>query len=122
MFNLGNIVNEIETKRRVNLRLANHSKSNNIASNPKLLSNRPKMVDNRPKIINNRPKMVDKGTMTEITTRSIQTDTIELEKKVKELAVLEKFKKAQQERIDKAKLMNSFLGPPKSEIFEAEDE
>ena len=115
MFNLGNIVNEIETKRRVNLRLANHSKSNNIASNPKLLSNRPK-------IINNRPKMVDKGTMTEITTRSIQTDTIELEKTVKELAVLEKFKKAQQERIDKAKLMNSFLGPPKSEIFEAEDE
>ena len=108
MFKLGNIVNDIETKRRNDIRLANHSKK----------------IINKPPVNRsvNRPKMIDKSTMTEVKTNSIGIDTKELETKAKELAVLEKFKKAQADRVAKAALMNSFLGKPKQELYDAEDE
>ena len=108
MFKLGSIVNNIETKRREDIRLANHSKRH--------IKNTP--YNHTPK----KPKMLDKSTMTDNKTCSVQTDTSELEMIAKEIAVLEKFKKAQQERAAKAKIMNTFLGPPKAEIYDAEDE
>lgn len=108
MFKLGSIVNNIEAKRREDIRLANHSKRH--------IKNTP--YNHTPK----KPKMLDKSTMTDNKTNSVQTDTSELETIAKEIAVLEKFKKAQQERADKAKIMNSFLGPPKTELYDAEDE
>lgn len=107
MFSLGTIVNNIEAKRRQDIRLANH----NTLTKP---------VSDRPTAI--KPKMVDKSTMTEVTTRSIQSDTTELENMVKEMAVLEKFKKAQAERLQKAALMTAVLGASNTETYDAEDE
>ena len=108
MFNLGNIVNDIETHRRKDIRIANYSKRT-----IPIKSSRVKI---------NTPKMVDKSTMTEIKTKAISTDTKDLENIAKEKAILERFKKAQIERLEKAALMKSFLGTPKAELYEAEDE
>jgi hypothetical protein len=108
MFKLGSIVNDIETKRRQDIRLANHSN---------------RRIKNTPsKHIPQKPIMLDKSTMTENKTKSIQTDTLELETIAKEISALEKFKKAQLERAAKAEIMNSFLGPPKAELYDVEDE
>ena len=110
MFNLGNIVNDIETRRRNDIRIANYSKRTIPIKSSRVQA----------KI--NTPKMVDKSTMTEIKTKTISTDTKELENIAKERAILERFKKSQIERLEKAALMKSFLGTPKAELYEAEDE
>ena len=109
MFSLGNIVGSIEDKRRQDIRLANHNTISRSISKP--------IIQNIP-----RPKMVDKSTMTVVATSSVYCDTTELEARAKELAVLEKFKKSQEEKSAKAALMRAVLGTPKAEVHEADDE
>lgn len=66
--------------------------------------------------------MIDKSTMTDIETKSVYCDTTELENRVREIAVLKKFKKAQEEKNAKTALMRKVLGTPKRETYDAEDE
>lgn len=117
MFRLGEIVNTIETKRQEDIKIANHNTATItvIKKNPTKISN---IKDTAAK----KQIMIDKSTMTDIETKSVYCDTTELENRAREIAVLEKFKKTQEEKIAKAALMREVLGTPKGETYEAEDE
>ena len=117
MFRLGNIVNSIEAKRHEDIRLANYNTATRT-----VIKKVPTKASNIQVTTTKKPIMIDKSTMTETETKSVYCDTTELENKAREIAVLEKFKKAQEEKIAKTALMRAVLGAPKGETYDAEDE
>lgn len=116
MFKLGDIVNSIEAKRQEDIKLVNH---NTITRT--VIKKVPIKASTQSRTIK-KPAMIDKSTMTDTEMKSVYCDTTELENTARELVVLEKFKKLQEEKTTKTALMRAVLGTPKGETFDADDE
>lgn len=117
MFKLGNIINSIEAKRNEDIKLANHNTAIRT-----VIKNVPTKASIVQSTAVKKPIMIDKSTMTETEMKSVYCDTIELENRAREIAILEKFKKIQEEKTTKTALMRKVLGTPKGNTFDAEDE
>lgn len=117
MFRLGDIVNSIETKRQEDIKIANHN-----TTTITVIKKVPTKIFNIHDTTAKKQIMIDKSTMTDIEMKSVYCDTTELENRVREIDVLEKFKKAQEEKFAKTTLMRKVLGTPKGETYDAEDE